>query len=276
MENRLIFDVGMHRGEDTTYYLGKGYRVVAIDAGPDLINNAKTSLAKYIAHNQLILVHCAISDSEGEVEFNISKKTQWSSLKFLISDRKSLHHKRIKVQSKRLTSLVREFGLPYYCKIDIAGYDAICLKTLTDLKELPQFISVESECVGEFETLSDEQALETLNQLYNLGYRKFKLVDQHNLTVLQPKIKFYHEPSMFIKFKRKAASIFRPREGIFILKCGHKFPSGSTGPFGDELEGNWLDYAIAQDTLLYHRKTYFELKSSYNHGFWCDWHAKLL
>ena len=28
----LIYDVGMHRGEDTAFYLRKGFRVVAVEA----------------------------------------------------------------------------------------------------------------------------------------------------------------------------------------------------------------------------------------------------
>ena len=37
MEN-LIFDIGFHKGEDTLFYLLKGYRVIAVDADPNLIN----------------------------------------------------------------------------------------------------------------------------------------------------------------------------------------------------------------------------------------------
>ena len=34
MEN-LIFDIGFHKGEDTLFYLLKGYRVIAVDADPN-------------------------------------------------------------------------------------------------------------------------------------------------------------------------------------------------------------------------------------------------
>ena len=45
MEN-LIFDIGFHKGEDTLFYLLKGYRVIAVDADPDLINEWKAIVAK--------------------------------------------------------------------------------------------------------------------------------------------------------------------------------------------------------------------------------------
>ena len=39
---KLIMDVGMYDGSDTAYYLKQGYRVVAIDANPDMIDAAKS------------------------------------------------------------------------------------------------------------------------------------------------------------------------------------------------------------------------------------------
>ena len=32
----LIYDVGMHKGEDTEFYLSKGFKVVGFEADPDL------------------------------------------------------------------------------------------------------------------------------------------------------------------------------------------------------------------------------------------------
>ena len=32
LENNLIYDVGLHKGEDSEFYLKKGFRVVAIEA----------------------------------------------------------------------------------------------------------------------------------------------------------------------------------------------------------------------------------------------------
>ena len=267
-DNKLIFDIGMHTGEDTRYYLWKGYRVVAVDADVHMINTAQKTFAEPIAKHQLILVNCAIADNEGTKEFYLSKQSLWNSLKPAVADRLSLAKETIEVPSRTLLSLLEEFGVPYYCKIDIEGYDLVGLKTLTSAKVLPPFISVESECLGEFETISDEEALATLNQLYQLGYRKFKLVEQNTLLSLCPKILFYRDSSNFLERKRKMVSIFR------TLKGEYKFKVGASGPFGEEVDGNWLDYPTAKETLLFHRKSYFNLKISDAFSFWCDWHAK--
>ena len=37
MNPRLIYDVGMHNGDDTAYYLRRGFRVVAIEPNPALV-----------------------------------------------------------------------------------------------------------------------------------------------------------------------------------------------------------------------------------------------
>lgn len=34
MDRDLVYDVGMHNGDDTAFYVSQGYRVVAIEADP--------------------------------------------------------------------------------------------------------------------------------------------------------------------------------------------------------------------------------------------------
>jgi len=36
-ENDLVYDVGMNNGDDTAYYLSLGFRVIAIEANPELV-----------------------------------------------------------------------------------------------------------------------------------------------------------------------------------------------------------------------------------------------
>ena len=39
----LIFDIGMHKGEDAEFYLRKGFRVVAFEADADLVQALQIS-----------------------------------------------------------------------------------------------------------------------------------------------------------------------------------------------------------------------------------------
>jgi len=45
---KTIFDVGLHKGEDTEYYLTRGFRVVAIEANPDLVLFCTEKFRKFI------------------------------------------------------------------------------------------------------------------------------------------------------------------------------------------------------------------------------------
>ena len=57
-------DVGVHKGEDTEYYLKKGFQVVGIEANPDLYQSTKDRLESYINTGQLKLLNLAISPED--------------------------------------------------------------------------------------------------------------------------------------------------------------------------------------------------------------------
>lgn len=265
MDPGLIVDVGMHVGDDTAYYLSLGYRVVAIDADPGLIEHAHERFAAQIRNGSLVLVHCAISNACEMVELHLSTRNVWNSLSKAISDRERTYAGSVQVPGRRLNDIFDTYGVPLYCKIDIEGQDAACLATLRATAELPMFMSVETECVGAGERLTDWQALETLRGLAALGYDGFKLVEQTSLAVLEP-------PSSGTTAKLNALRTearTRLRE-----RCGYHFRLGTSGPFGDLLDGDWLDAETARRTLLFHRRSYFDSPGALSYGFWCDWQAR--
>ena len=45
---KLIYDVGMHKGEDSDFYLKKGFRVVGFEADPDLAELCRQRFSKQI------------------------------------------------------------------------------------------------------------------------------------------------------------------------------------------------------------------------------------
>ena len=155
---------------------------------------------------------------------------------------------------------------------------------MEDAPKLPAFISVETECVGDSEELNEAQALETLVQLQRLGYRGFKLVDQLTLAVLTPSAAAYlTRPSVWARAKKRLGlggySYYNHYELSIQTKQrldklhNYVFPPGSSGPFGPDLDGDWMDFHLARRTLLRHRKDYFRMPAAKKYGFWCDWHA---
>lgn len=281
IKNNTIFDIGLHSGEDTAFYLEKGYNVVAIDANIDMIEKAQQTFHEAIKDKRLQLVHSAIAEEDNKIlTFYTSNKSEWSSLDKNIANRNGQFKETIQVNTTRLSSLCQKYGIPYYCKIDIENYDLIALKSLKTLSKLPTYISVESECLDDSETASEEQILASLELLYELGYQKFKLVDQLRLAALPFQQHFYKKVPFALRIVYKLIYMLQlSRPTIYNVdyiskKFNFPFKVGSSGPFGEDLEGEWLNYTEAKKHILFHRKDFFTLPDVHNYGFWCDWHAK--
>ena len=45
VNSNLIYDVGLHEGQDTAYYLWKGFRVLAVEANPELTQAAQSKFS---------------------------------------------------------------------------------------------------------------------------------------------------------------------------------------------------------------------------------------
>jgi FkbM family methyltransferase len=229
----LIYDVGLHDGQDTAYYLNKGYRVVAIEANPDLAQAARDRFTDEIASGRLTVLNVAIADRSGETTFWISDEhTDWSSFNQAIAGRNDAPHHPIQVALKPFREVLEENGLPRYCKIDIEGSEPLCLQALSP-RCRPPFISVE---------LTDHPSLE---HLADLGYDRYKVIDQYRFTT---------SSSTFYRLK---AAMRRPRARAMVerLNAGllgrrqdgdWEFRIGSSGPLPELTRGPWLSYRAAR------------------------------
>lgn len=64
----LIYDVGIHKGEDTDYYLKKGFKVIGFEADPDLAEHCRRRFLEEIQNGKLIIVEGAIVEQRpGEI-----------------------------------------------------------------------------------------------------------------------------------------------------------------------------------------------------------------
>lgn len=73
----FVFDVGLHRGEDTRFYLAKGFDVVAVEAMPDLARRAAKELRDYVDSGQLVIENVAIAEEAGPVSFYVNPASEW-------------------------------------------------------------------------------------------------------------------------------------------------------------------------------------------------------
>ena len=223
MPAKLIFDVGMHRGEDTEFYLHRGFAVVGVEANPFLVAALKVKFRPYIESGQLQIVDKAINSKSGHARFFINTANSvWGTLSDSFAARNSRQgyaSEDIEVDCITFDELMQQHGVPYYLKIDIEGCDILCVQALRSLSARPQFISIESSATSPgcgFRDVLTELAL-----LHELGYSHFKYVDQAQIPGSQ----------RCLVLEGPAAT--------------YKFPPDSSGPFGDETPGKWLNFGTA-------------------------------
>jgi FkbM family methyltransferase len=238
----LIFDIGLHNGDDTNFYLRKGFDVVAVDANPDLICSSRERFKNEILENRLTLIHGAITDfNAGAVPFYINAgHTDWSSVFKEVAARQiSDQIKTISVPALRLSDIIGSYGTPFYLKIDIEGGDRAALLQLATTAHRPKYISVEAHDVA------------YLAKLREMGYDRFKIINQATYWV-------YRLPSP-------------PLVGDYVE---HSFSIHQSGPFGEETPGQWVGYQDVDALFLDLQR----LGASYPHLFhdyWYDFHATL-
>jgi FkbM family methyltransferase len=162
----LIVDLGVMDGVDTGYYLGKGYRVLAIEADPLKAERCQALYSQEVAAGKLIVLNVGITDREETLPFYRNFENEgWSSF---VSDMgtRGGNYETLTVRCVTLAEVIREYGVPYYLKIDIEGMDEQAVSTLSP-ELAPDYISVE---VGFSEGL--------FHHLERLGYASFKLINQ--------------------------------------------------------------------------------------------------
>jgi FkbM family methyltransferase len=243
--NDLVYDVGMNNGDDTAYYLSLGFRVAAIEANPELVEQAKSRFANEIASQRLVILNVGIADREGELAFWIcDADTHWSSFDRAYASWGNSPNHSIQIRTARFETIVAQYGVPHFCKIDIQGNDCLCLEGF-NAHHVPKFLSIEALNLD----------LRLLDKLAALGYSRFKCVEQSTFLPMEfPPVPEQHAVErakwllMSSKFPHR---LFRKLGGRLWLQQQLQstrryhtwtFPPESSGGFGDQTLGRWLRY----------------------------------
>ncbi len=242
MISDLIYDVGLHTGEDTAYYLNQGYRVVAIEANPLLVEQCRKRFENAIASGRLHILPIGIAGHTGFVPFFIHPtKDDWSSTVEAsgwratnIGGGGTVAGIRIDAPCCTFDVILKHYGMPYYIKSDIELGDEHILQALHlfDPKELPKYISIEAH------------TLNYLVELSKLGYTDFKIVDQtqHNVA---------------------------PKKTNVTFPAEH-----SSGAFGEQAKGEWAGINQIAYEWLHDVNGHAERSAYLTAGSWHDFHAR--
>lgn len=267
---KIIYDIGMHVGRDTEFYLKKGFKVIAVEANPSLVENAKIKFRKELDAGRLVIIDKAIAPAGVDsIEFYTNDKhDDWGTIVPDWNRGQDAGFKTITVGTTQLEKIISTYGVPYYLKIDIEGADILCLRSLLEIKAMPDHLSIELLTPNNYKDKKVD-SLEILFHLYAIGYRKFKVSDQSALKDVR-----LPNPAL---------------EGEYV---DFDFSGGIvSGPFGKELEGplmpideiskNYLDYfystssAIPGMLMKVFKKAGINLieKGSFHSNGWFDVHA---
>src|SRR6516162_10605215 len=70
MENALVFDIGLHRGDDARYYLDLGYRVLGVEANPLLVRHCNSRFADEVSKGRITIVNAGVLKQPGVFKFH--------------------------------------------------------------------------------------------------------------------------------------------------------------------------------------------------------------
>jgi FkbM family methyltransferase len=213
------YDVSLHLGEDSEYYLKKGLRVIAFEANSELVNTCKRKFMDQINSGQLIIVEGAIAPKNygDTITFYRHSHSVWGTIRPDFNERNlelwGQPTRTIQVKRIDFADTINKYGILFFLKLNIEGTDRHVLKTLEQFPIRPKHISIESEKV-DFPQLESE-----LKLLRELGYDKFRAVQQAT------------NPGLSINTK--------DLEGTSLE---HTFGAHASGAFGDDLEQPWESY----------------------------------
>jgi FkbM family methyltransferase len=121
----LVFDIGANKGHYSSVFQSLGLRTIAVEPNPDCVRHIQISYEPDIETLQV-----AVGERNGLVTFNLSDEKDelsslsenWiASLQRVRPDYVGLTARKVTVPVVTLDSLIEQFGVPYYIKIDVEG-----------------------------------------------------------------------------------------------------------------------------------------------------------
>ena len=188
----LAFDIGFFNGDDTALLLMQGYKVVAIEANAELVEQGRRRFAAALRNGQLVLLHRALAwsaETEGVVRpFYVNRHNQqWSSFHKAVGCRPASWPAtqptmsaavgpdcdERPVRGESCMALFATYGTPLLLKLDIEGSEGPCIDALLQGTRRPSYLVME--------TMPHSRAVGVYAKLHALGYESFKWVDQTRL-----------------------------------------------------------------------------------------------
>jgi FkbM family methyltransferase len=213
----LVYDVGLHKGEDSAFYLAKGFRVVAFEANADLVAICRERFSSEVTAGRMTIVEGAITDSEGPtVRFYKHPLSAWGTTSDEVAARNLIvaESEPVDVPAVDFSEMLRRTGVPAFMKVDIEGADKLCLRTLLEFQERPRSVSIEASKT-DWASIEEELSL-----LERLGYDRFAVVQQGTVPGREISTRKLDGSPLTFRFEPDASGPFGPDVGPWVDRAG--------------------------------------------------------
>lgn len=180
----LVFDLGAHAGNHTRALAAIGCRVIALEPQPDFARLLRTVFSRV---PRVEIIESAVAETAGPATLSVSDRTptmttlavEWRDARAqqpLFSDVR--WDRPIAVETTTLDSLIAQFGMPAFVKIDVEGAEPSVLAGLShplpalSFEYLPDALDYARTCVSRLAELGSYR--------YNWSVGEtFRLVSDH-------------------------------------------------------------------------------------------------
>lgn len=273
VSDHLVFDIGLHSGDDAAYYMSLGYRVIGVEANPLLAERCRERFSEPIERGQMTVVNAGVLREDGVFTFYRNLEDDgWSS--FQPERTRAGRWEELQIPCMTTRHLIEQYGRPFFMKVDIEGADLQALSSLTNT-DCPPYISLE---------LNDRDPI--VETLIELGYTAFKFVDGERFWSSTP----IFEHQIAWRVLRKLGRVV-PSFGSFMRALpeplrrksewnppgphnphNYPFTGYSSGPFGEYAAGKWKTSDAALRWFKNLCKEY--RKAGQSNSLWWDVHAR--
>jgi len=155
-----VFDVGANIGQKAEFYVAMGAKVICFEPQPDCV---EILAQKYGNNPNVTIVNKGLAELPGEMQLSVCSyanylstfSNKWKTGRFADQD----WNQTVTVEVTTLDEMIKMWGCPHFCKIDVEGFEYQVLKGLSSpisyisFEFTIEFLDDSNKCIQHLETL---------------------------------------------------------------------------------------------------------------------------